>query len=233
MSSEDTGFDISELPLEVLELIFSHLPRITSNPFESDFSDLARAMLVCRTWKSVGESEILWKDARLVISSSERLDQFLAEQIPKRFRLVKSIEVTNNLSEQESIAHLEAWSVGIPQLQEKLAEAGARIQNLSVFPFYLFSSTLRYPDVQRSIAGLCTLFPVVTPSTLFVQMKATHQDNTTHIVFLRELITRRRSSEIPLKTLDIRGIELPLEGRSGMISLKSQLTSLGVKVISE
>ena len=136
MSSEDTGFDISELPLEVLELIFSHLPRITSNPFESDFSDLARAMLVCRTWKSVGESEILWKDARLVISSSERLDQFLAEQIPKRFRLVKSIEVTNNLSEQESIAHLEAWSVGIPQLQEKLAEAGARIQNLFIFQFY-------------------------------------------------------------------------------------------------
>ena len=233
MSSEDTGMDISELPLEVLQLIFSHLPRISTNPFDSDFSDLATAMLVCRTWKSVAESEILWKDARLVISSSERFDQFLTEQIPQRFRLVKSIEVTSNLSEHESIAHLEAWSVGIPQVQEKLAEAGARIQNLSIFPFHLFPSTLRYPDLQRSIAGLCTLFPVVTSSTLFVQAKATHQDNTTHIVFLRELISRLRSSQIPLKTLDIRGIELPLEGRSGMTSLKSQLTSLGVKVISE
>ena len=53
MSSEDTGMDISELPLEVLQLIFSHLPRISTNPFDSDFSDLATAMLVCRTWKSV------------------------------------------------------------------------------------------------------------------------------------------------------------------------------------
>ena len=171
-------------------------------------------MLVCKTWKSVAQSEILWKDAKLVISSSEQFDQFMSEQIPQRFRLVKSIEVTKSLAEQESIAHLEAWAVGIPRLQEKLAEAGARIQNLSIFPFYLFSTTLRYPDVQRSIAGLCTLYPVVTENTLFVQAKATHQDSTTHIVFLREMISRRRSSQIHLKTLDIRGIELPLEGRS-------------------
>ena len=190
-------------------------------------------MLVCRTWKSVGESEILWKEAKLVINSSERLDQFLTEQIPQRFRLVRSIEVTSNLSEQESIAHLEAWSVGIPQLQEKLSEAGARIENLSIFPFHLMPSTLRFPDLQRSLAGLSTLFPAVTSSTLFLQAKATHQDSTTHIVFLKELLSRLRSSQIPLKTLDIRGIELPLEGRSGMASLKSQFTSLGVKVISD
>ena len=224
--------DISKLPLEVLELIFSYLPRVTFNPFDSDFSDLASATLVCRTWKSVAESEILWKDAKLVISSSERFDQFLTDQIPQRFRLVKSIEITSNLSEQESIAHLENWSVGIPQLQEKLAEAGARIENLSIFPFHLMPSTLRYPDLQRSIAGLCTLFPAVTSTTLFVQAKATHQDSTTHIVFLRELLSRIRNSQISLKTLDIRGIELASEGPSGMTSLKSQLTSLDVKVIS-
>ena len=171
-------------------------------------------------------------EAKLVISSTERLDQFLTEQIPQRFRLVRSIEVTSNLSEEESIPHLEAWSVGIPQLQEKLSEAGDRIKNLSIFPFHLMPSTLRFPDLQRSLAGLSTLFPSVTYSTLFVQAKATHQDSTTHIVFLKELLSRLRSSQIHLKTLDIRGIELPLEGPSGMTSLKSQLTSLGVKVIS-
>ena len=69
MSSEDTEMDISNLPLELLELIFSYLPLVTINPFDSDFSDLASAMLVCRTWKSVGESEILWKEAKLVINS--------------------------------------------------------------------------------------------------------------------------------------------------------------------
>lgn len=58
-------------------------------------------------------------------------------------------------------------------------------------------------------------------------------DSTTHIVFLKELLSKLRSSQIHLKTLDIRGIELPLEGRSGMTSLKSQFTSLGVKVISD
>ena len=233
MASEETEMDISSLPLEVLEHIFSHLPVVTSNPFDSDFSDLSSAILVSRTWKSVGESELLWKDARLVINSSERLDKFMAEEIPQRFRLVKSIEVTSQLSEQQSIPHLEDWSVGIPQLREKLAEAGPRIQNLSIYPFYLMPSTLRYPDLQRSIAGLAILFPSVTPSTLFVQAKATHQDSTTHIVFLRELLNRVRSSQIALKTLDIRGIELALEGPSGMTSLKSQFTSLGVKVISQ
>ena len=233
MSSEDTEMDISNLPLELLELIFSYLPLVTINPFHSDFSDLASAMLVCRTWKSVGESEILWKEAKLVINSSERLDRFLTEQIPQRFLLVRSIEVTSNLSEQESIANLEAWSVGIPQLQEKLSEAGARIENLSIFPFHLMPSTLRFPDLQRSLAGLSTLSPSVTSSTLFLQAKATHQDSTTHIVFLKELLSRLRSSQIHLKTLDIRGIELPLEGRSGMTSLKSQFMSLGVKVISD
>ena len=233
MSLEYTEIGISKLPLEVLELIFSCLPLVTTNPFDSDFTDLASAMLVCRTWKSVGESEILWKEAKLVISSAERLDRFLTEQIPQRFWLVRSIEVTSSLSEQESIPHLEAWSVGIPQLQEKLAEAGVRIENLSFFPFHLMPSTLRFPDLQRSLAGLSTLFPAVTSSTLFVQAKATHQDSTTHIVFLKELLSRLRSSQIHLKTLDIRGIELPLEGPSGMTSLKSQFTSLGVKVISE
>ena len=232
MSLEYNEMGISKLPLEVLELIFSCLPLVTTNPFDSDFTDLASAMLVCRTWKSVGESEILWREAKLVISSTERLDRFLTEQIPQRFRLVRSIEVTSNLSEQESIAHLEAWSVGIPQLQEKLAEAGDRIENLSIFPFHLMPSTLRFPDLQRSLAGLSTLFPAVTSSTLFVQAKATHQDSTTHIVFLKELLSRLRSSQIHLKTLDIRGIDLPLEGPSGMTSLKSQFTSLGVKVIS-
>ena len=95
-------------------------------------------------------------------------------------------------------------------------------------------STLCFPDLQRSLAGLSTLFPAVTSSTAFVQVKDTNQDSTTHIVFLsvKELLSRLRSSQIHLKTLDIWSMELALEGRIGMTSLKSQFTCLGVKVIS-
>ena len=233
MSMEDTGIDIFKLPPEILTLIFSYLPVVASNPFESDFSNLASAMLVCKTWESVANDEILWKDAKLVISSSGRLTQFLSEEIPQRFCLVKSIEVSNNLSEEQSIAHQNAWAVGIPKLQEKLAATGPRIQNISIFPFYLMPSTVCYQDLQRSMAGLSNLFPAVTSSSLFVQAKATHQDSTVHTVFLRELLSRKSSSQIPLKTLDIRGIELAMEGPSGMTALKSYFRSLGVNVISE
>ena len=51
MSLEYTEMGISKLPLEVLELIFSCLPLVTTNPFDSDFTDLASAMLAVRLGK--------------------------------------------------------------------------------------------------------------------------------------------------------------------------------------
>ena len=44
---------IASFSPELLSLVFSFLPRVTSDPFDSDFSALANALLVCRLWRQV------------------------------------------------------------------------------------------------------------------------------------------------------------------------------------
>ena len=110
---------IASFSPELLTLVFSFLPRITSDPFDSDFSALANALLVCRLWRQVsslfiliifminlilshlhshhqsrytissviqvGESPVLWRESKLMVTSTEVLAAFCEGDLPARF----------------------------------------------------------------------------------------------------------------------------------------------------
>ena len=55
--------NLSEIPAELLQLIFFYLP----------LCDLKSAVLVCKRWKGVADNSKLWEDKQLVLEEGENM----------------------------------------------------------------------------------------------------------------------------------------------------------------
>ena len=232
MVFRDLRMSISSFSHELLSLVFSFLPRITSDPFDSDFSALANALLVCRRWRQVGESPVLWREAKLMITSVEGLADFCEGNIPARFKIVKSLEITNSVTGQGSMFHMEDLPKPFHQLEEKLSREDSFIENISIFPLKIISVSSFFQKVNgASEIGQCNFFPMVTSKIRMVRARTMHRETMLHITFLKELIHKLDSGQIKLRLLDLRGMEVALVGPNGRDTLREELTKTGLKLL--
>jgi len=223
---------ISSFSPELLSLVFSFLPRITSDPFDSDFSALANALLVCRLWRQVGESPVLWRDSKLMVTSTEILAAFCEGNLPPRFDLVKSLEITNSVIGHGSMFHMEDLPKPFQQLEERLSREDTCIENISIFPLKMVSLSSFFEKVNKaSQIGQCNLFPMVTSKIRMVRARTMHRETMLHITFLKELIHKLAISHIKLRMLDLRGMEVALVGPNGRDTMREQLTRTGTKLL--
>jgi len=75
--------EISHLPSEVIELVFSHL----------SYSDLGRAMQVCRKWEEVGCQPVFWRDFQLVINFKKNFEEIEFCLEGKRFSCIRRFKL--------------------------------------------------------------------------------------------------------------------------------------------
>jgi len=73
----------SILPKEMIWSVFSHLP----------FDDLARAMLVCRLWRDVGEQHARWRDFELVFTEEQNFGEVEEICRSNRFSQVRRLKL--------------------------------------------------------------------------------------------------------------------------------------------
>ena len=235
ISEESTNnqMSISSLPLELLRVIFSHLPRTkNSDPFDSDFSALANALLVCTQWREVGEDKLLWRDAKIVINSDEKFAKFCDGRVPARFELVRNLEIAYNVAEQESVASLEEQGIAVHQLQEGLTGVGEHIQNISFFPLNLVPINVCLDKLRGAVnIGELNIFPIVTSKIRLVRAKTVHRETMLHTIFLKELLCKQMKGEIMLTKLDIRGMEVALVGPNGRDVFRGPFANEGVHLV--
>ena len=235
ISEESTNnqMSISSLPLELLRVILSHLPRTkNSDPFDSDFSALANALLVCTQWKEVGEDKLLWRDAKIVINSDEKFAKFCDGRVPARFELVRNLEIAYNVAEQESVASLEEQGIAVHQLQEGLTGVGEHIQNISFFPLNLVPINVCLDKLRGAVnIGELNIFPIVTSKIRLVRAKTVHRETMLHTIFLKELLCKQMKGEIMLTKLDIRGMEVALVGPNGRDVFRGPFANEGVHLV--
>ena len=75
---------INSLPREILLLIFRNL----------NLKELKTAILVCRTWRDIGEDPVIWKNHKLVVSNIEVETGYLEKILSfNRFRSLQLLEV--------------------------------------------------------------------------------------------------------------------------------------------
>ena len=56
-----------------------------------------------------------------------------------RFKIVKSLEITNSVTGQGSMLHMEDLPKPFHQLEEKLSREDSFIENISIFPLKIIS----------------------------------------------------------------------------------------------
>ena len=75
---------VNSLPREILLLIFRYL----------NAKELKTAILVCRTWRDVGEDPVIWKHYKLVVSNVEVETGYLETILAfNRFTSIQHLEV--------------------------------------------------------------------------------------------------------------------------------------------
>lgn len=75
---------VNSLPREILLLIFRYL----------NAKELKTAILVCRTWREIGEDPVIWKNYKLVVSNVEVETGYLEKILSfGRFRSLQCLEV--------------------------------------------------------------------------------------------------------------------------------------------
>ena len=246
---------ITSFSPELLSMVFSFLPRTTSDPFDSDFSALGNALLVCRLWRQVltsdfipnfleflhshllgqvGESPVLWRKAKLVVTSTEALAAFCEGNLPARFDLCKSLEITNSVVGRGSMFHMEDLPLPFQQLEERLSREDSGIENISIFPLKMVSLSAFFQKVNKATdIGECDLFPMVTSKIRMVRARTMHRETMLHITFLKELVHKMTMGQIKLRLLDLRGMEVALVGPNGRDTLREQLTRAGTKLLCD
>ena len=159
----------------------------------------------------MGESPVLWRDSKLVVTSTEVLADFCDGNIPARFDLVKSLEIMNSVIGQGSMFHMEDLPEPFQQLEERLSREETCIENISIFPLKMVSLSSFFEKVNKaSQIGQCNLFPMVTPKIRMVRARTMHRETMLHITFLKELIHKLTIGHIKLRMLDLRGMEVAL-----------------------
>jgi len=79
--------EISHLPSEVIELIFSHL----------SYSDLGSAMQVCQKWCEVGCQPVMWREFQLVVNFEKNLEEIELCLESKRFSFIRRCKLVDNV----------------------------------------------------------------------------------------------------------------------------------------
>ena len=222
LNTEAFLVSIASLPPEVLSLIFSFLPNVTSDPFNSDFSDLANALLVCHHWKEVGQAPVLWAKSKLMVTSTEVLADFCEGNVPARFDLVQSLEITN------IVIHMP-----VHQLEKRLSREDSYIENISIFPLTMVTVSTLFEKIKKTGWGQSNLFPMITPKIRVVRARTVYREHYVHMAFLEELVHKMATGQITLRMLDLRGLEMNLVGLDGSGTVREKLTRTGAELICD
>ena len=130
---------IESLPRELLRIILSLLPTTTNDPFQADYSDLANALLVCKAWKTEGESPGLWKDAKLMIDSMARMKAYCERELPKRYAMTKTMHISSSIYGMRVMA-MDVLPTAWMDMMEMLSSGESPINNLAFYPINLVDS---------------------------------------------------------------------------------------------
>ena len=222
---------INNLPPELLRYILAFLPSTTSDPFEADYSQLANALLVCKKWRNEGESPFLWKEAKLVIGSMERMTSLCEGYLPKRYALTKSLHVPHTVF-GTGLLFMEVLPPPLLKMKEKLSSDDSAIVNLSFFPINMIDHTFLERLTLAMGTGEYDVFPIITPKMKEVKARMWQRDSMVHTTFLKEVIYKLETGKIRLEVLDLRGMEIPnTYGPFGRNNMRGRLQQTTIKIL--
>jgi len=190
---------INNLPTEVIYKIFTYIPdKCDKSPFQSSFTSLSQAILVCKRWLNIGQDPKLWIDVKIVLSSLEKLRLFFNGRVPGRFSRSTSLVLSKNVRINEPEIEI---------LKEILLGCDNRIRNFSFYPQYISGR-------EDYSFKFCETVADIVHGLKYVEAKSDPRHDwifypTRFSIFLDLLfqILCKSSSETTLITLDLTGFE--------------------------
>ena len=222
---------IENLPRELLRIILSLLPSTTNDPFQADYSDLANALLVCKAWKTEGESPGLWKDAKLMIGSMARMRAYCEQELPKRYAMTNTMHISSSIYGMR-VMSMDLLPTTWRDMMQMLSSEESPIDNLAFYPINLVDRLFLEKANYALRTGEYDVFPIITSKLSWLKPMMWSSDSMTHSILLKEIVYKLQTDKLKLEVLDLRTMEIPNSyGTRGRTGMKMKLQETSVKIL--